>query len=289
MTGALALGYHEISAVRRTVGAFPVELLPGAAYAAHDASDLATLGIALERQRGVHAIASDRRTDFDAWAGTASFTPPGVDVYSESDAGGEYLVVRWRPAAGDRPLPSLRSQHIGQSALLERAFRMRAALLAADAGGDDATLDGHLQELLSHSGHLCAPPGEQGQLQRKRLHARYAEVLQCIEDGLPTGGQALSLAALASRADETPLRFLRGFHQATGMTPHAYIIERRLQFARRLMRDPRCTLAAVAADAGYASQSHMGRHFSERLGMSPGRYRAGMKSDCCPAAHPRQP
>ena len=272
MAGAVSRVYHGISAVKRTLGPFTVELLPGATYAARDASHLAALGVALERQRGVHAVGSDRRTDFDTWAGTASLTPPGVDVYSESDAGGEYLAVRWAAGVDDAQLPAQRVQRAAQAALLRQAFRVRAAMLASD---DDAQLDAALQPLLAFGAELLAPSDTRDVRQPQ---ARYAPVLQCIDDRLADGADALSLAALAARTGESPLRFLRGFRQATGMTPHAYIAERRLQRARRLLRDPRLPLAAAAVDCGYASQSHMGRAFTQHLGIAPARYRARLHS-----------
>ncbi|WP_296352451.1 helix-turn-helix transcriptional regulator [Ramlibacter sp.] len=257
--------------MKRTLGAFTMELLPGAAYAARDASHLAALGVALERQRGVHAVGSDRRTDFDTWAGTASLTPPGVDVYSASDAGGEYLVVRWAAGADDAQLPPQRVQRAAQAALLKQAFRVRAAMLCTDAQ-DDAPLDAAVQALLSLGADLL--PTERALHDAWHLQARYAPVLQCIEDGLADGVETLSLACLAAHVNESPLRFLRGFRQATGMTPHAYIAERRLQRARQLVRDWHLPLADVAIDCGYASQSHMGHAFAKHLGISPARYRA---------------
>jgi AraC-like DNA-binding protein len=256
--------------MKRASGAFTVELLPAAAYAARDAGHLAALGVALERQRGVHAVGSDRRVAFDTWAGTAALTPPGVDVYSESPAGGEYLVLRWTPQAGDAPLPPVRVQRAGQAALLRQAWRMRAVLLAGRSDDGEA-LDAAVQALLVTGSALLAPQRRAPDV--RALQRRYAPVLQRIEDELHEGAQALSLAALAQQVGESPLRLLRGFSKATGMTPHAYIAERRLQRARQLVRTARLPLAAIAADCGYASQSHMGAAFARHLGLTPGRWR----------------
>ena len=54
---------------------FEVQLLGRTPYSSHDPTRLHSLGIALERQQGVHAIASDRRVDFDTWPGTVACTP----------------------------------------------------------------------------------------------------------------------------------------------------------------------------------------------------------------------
>ncbi|WP_157140512.1 helix-turn-helix domain-containing protein, partial [Achromobacter xylosoxidans] len=64
---------------------------------------------------------------------------------------------------------------------------------------------------------------------------------------------------------------LRAFHRATGMTPHAYQVQRRLLLARHLLRQG-MALADTAAAAGFSDQSHMTRLFSRAYGLSPGRY-----------------
>ncbi len=58
------------------------------------------------------------------------------------------------------------------------------------------------------------------------------------------------------------------------MTPHAYIVETRVQAARASMRRDKAPLAIIAADCGFTHQSHMGVAFRKVLGQTPGRYRA---------------
>lgn len=85
-------------------GALDLQLLPRVAYSARDPLQWQSLGLSLERQQGVHAIGSDRREDFDSWPGTLALTPAGVEVFSESPQGGEYLLLRW--LADPRPWAS---------------------------------------------------------------------------------------------------------------------------------------------------------------------------------------
>lgn len=82
---------------------------------------------------------------------------------------------------------------------------------------------------------------------------------------------ALSLADLAGASGLSRFQVLRAFHRATGMTPHAYQLQRRLLLARSLLRQG-MALADTAAAAGFADQSHMTRLFSRAYGVSPGRY-----------------
>jgi AraC-like DNA-binding protein len=88
-------------------------------------------------------------------------------------------------------------------------------------------------------------------------------------DDAPTS--QLTLAALANEAGLSRYQFLRGFTRATGLTPHAYLIQRRIHHARQLIgRGVR--LAEVAADSGFSDQSHMTRLFVRCFGLSPGAY-----------------
>jgi AraC-like DNA-binding protein len=88
-------------------------------------------------------------------------------------------------------------------------------------------------------------------------------------DDAPT--QPLTLADLAAAAGLSRFQVLRGFVRETGMTPHAYQMQRRVDLAMRLIRRG-LRLADVAADSGFADQSHMTRAFSARYGVTPGIY-----------------
>lgn len=79
----------------------------------------------------------------------------------------------------------------------------------------------------------------------------------------------LSLRELATLAGVSQYHFARLFRRSVGVSPHAYVIEQRLQEAARLLRDERLTLAEVAASVGFADQSHLSRHYRRRFGVSP--------------------
>jgi len=87
----------------------------------------------------------------------------------------------------------------------------------------------------------------------------------------------LSLADLANTAGLSRFQTVRHFTRATGLTPHAYIIQRRLDLARRLIATG-TALAEVAATAGFADQSHLNRHFIRAYGLSPGRFKRAVSS-----------
>ena len=70
----------------------------------------------------------------------------------------------------------------------------------------------------------------------------------------------------------SPFHFARQFKEATGHPPHDYLVRLRVDRARELIlrhgRD--WTMATVAAESGFADQSHLARHFKRVLGVTPG-------------------
>lgn len=244
-----------------------VQLLGRAAYSSHDPTRLHSLGIALERQQGVHAIGSDRRVDFDTWPGTLARTPPGVDVFSESATGGEYLVVRctdahwaqWLDDGLQQPL-TRRIVKPGQRAALRIAHHLRQLLLCTEK--DTLALE---QAALCFMAQQCALPSPRVET----LRSVYRPVLDRIAADF---GQPLGIAQLAQTVQRTPLRILREFTELLGMTPHAYIVETRVQAARDRMQVDGDSLACIAHDCGFSHQSHMGTAFRKHLGVTPGQY-----------------
>jgi AraC-like DNA-binding protein len=79
------------------------------------------------------------------------------------------------------------------------------------------------------------------------------------------------LGELAALAGLSRYQTLRGFARLTGLTPHAYVLQRRLDAARAHIRDG-AALADAAIAAGFADQSHMHRIFVARHGFTPGAY-----------------
>ena len=82
----------------------------------------------------------------------------------------------------------------------------------------------------------------------------------------------LSLQAMADMAGVSRFHLLRGFARATGATPHAYILQRRVRLARQFIVAGQ-DLTEVSARAGFADQSHMTRAFVRQFGVTPARYR----------------
>jgi len=70
-------------------------------------------------------------------------------------------------------------------------------------------------------------------------------------------------------------QLLRGFSREIGITPHAYLVQRRVLRAKQFLADGQ-TPAEAATRAGFADQSHMTRAFVRQLGITPARYQAAI-------------
>lgn len=82
-----------------------------------------------------------------------------------------------------------------------------------------------------------------------------------------------SLGALAELAGMSRFQFSRAFSRATGVTPHAYVLQRRVRRVRTLIARG-ASLAEAALSAGFADQSHMTRALSRQYGFTPGAFAA---------------
>ena len=102
---------------------------------------------------------------------------------------------------------------------------------------------------------------------------RLKRVREYIETHL---NDRLTLADLAGVACLSPYHFSRSFKQAVGVSPQRYVIRRRLERAKTLMRRTNKPLAEIAYRVGFSDQSHLTSIFRRETGLTPGRYRAAL-------------
>lgn len=152
--------------------------------------------------------------------------------------------------------PTIRDTRI--AGLFRRLFQ---TMTYSDAGQDGLEAD---ETILLFLGGLLQPRPEE----QHSVPAGIASARALIDDD-PVS--PLTLTALAREAGLSRYQFLRSFARVTGLTPHAYLMQRRIHRARQLIgRGMR--LAEVAADSGFSDQSHMTRLFVRSFGMAPGTY-----------------
>ncbi|WP_085725138.1 AraC family transcriptional regulator [Pseudomonas sp. R37(2017)] len=84
--------------------------------------------------------------------------------------------------------------------------------------------------------------------------------------------QTLRLEDICEAAQLSASYLIRAFKQHYGMTPHAFLVNRRIQFAQDQLRSGKL-IADVALEAGFADQAHFQRAFKQHLAATPGQYR----------------
>ncbi|HEY8881751.1 MAG TPA: AraC family transcriptional regulator [Roseateles sp.] len=217
-------------------------------------------------ERGAQKSASGRGM-VEAGAGDMITVNPGeVHDGKPFDANGR----RWRMLY----LDPARVLDAAQDVLPGPAFEFTAPVIR------DAELTARFQTLVDAATRGGALRSEAALL---ALIARLLRPLSCERPALVTGVAAAreridddpastpTLAAMATDAGLSRYQFLRAFTRLTGLPPHAYLLQRRVQHARRLVRGG-MGLADAAAASGFADQSHMTRCFVCSLGLTPGAY-----------------
>jgi AraC-like DNA-binding protein len=149
-----------------------------------------------------------------------------------------------------------------EAAPLGTAWRLAAELRARD-GAWALAAEGHCLELVAGLVRGSARQRNGGgpwlEPTRERLH-----------DAL---GTRLTLAELAADAGVHPVHLARSFRQRYGVSVGEYVRRLRLDWAAAQLTTTETPLAAIAADAGFADQSHFTRAFRRHTGLTPGRYR----------------
>lgn len=105
--------------------------------------------------------------------------------------------------------------------------------------------------------------------------ARVTRAVQALRDD---PARPWTLADLSQLVGLSRFHFLRSFAAAVGLTPHAFQVQARLHLARRMILAGH-PIAAAAAEAGFADQSHLTRLFGRSYGMTPGGYARNFVQD----------
>ena len=207
--------------------------------------------------------------------GTLSFCPPDVTLRSVTPTA-RFILVVWDTDLYSALLPELGAngtqfEHLLQ--LHDSLLGQIATTLAQEIEGGFA--DRILAESLGTAlcirlarrfvGHLPLPTSKGLSPQRLQRVREYVEAH--LDDDL-------SLIVLAGVACLSPYHFSRSFKLAVGVGPQGYVIERRVERAKTLMRRTRQPLASIALEAGFTDQSHLTQVFRRATGVTPGQFRA---------------
>jgi len=100
------------------------------------------------------------------------------------------------------------------------------------------------------------------------------DVLSFIDENLTSD---LSVPALAARAQISTRQLARAFLIETKLAPRAYVEQRRVNAAARMLEREPIALNQIALRCGFAAARTLARAFKRSFGISPGRYRAGAR------------
>jgi AraC family transcriptional regulator len=100
----------------------------------------------------------------------------------------------------------------------------------------------------------------------------FVPVIEYIEASLE---QPIELEELAQIAGMSRFHFCRLFKAAIGVTPHQFVIRRRVERAKQLLGKSGLSIAEVAVACGFANQDHLTRYFKREMRVTPGVFRRG--------------
>ena len=244
----------------------------GHAYDAHDHDDM-LVGFT---EQGVQQFQC-RRSLHTSVPGRAILIEPGAmhDGHAPEAGGFTYGMLYLPQAWVERAARRLNLSGMGG---VEAAFghtlvddptlvdTIRQAFLAIHGNEGRLARDQTLDRLLTRlGGELRGPIALESGVVPPAI-ARVRDLLHAQMDG------NIGLDELASVAGIDRFRLTRLFQRAFGTSPHAYLVRLRLRAARRLLAIGR-TPAQVAADVGFADQSHLGRWFRRAYRITPAAYR----------------
>jgi transcriptional regulator GlxA family with amidase domain len=87
----------------------------------------------------------------------------------------------------------------------------------------------------------------------------------------------ISLVELANECRLSRSHFARAFKKTTGQSPHVWLMQRRVQNAKRLLTESESAISDIALACGFSDQSHLTKVFSKLTGAPPGAWRRAVK------------
>lgn len=224
------------------------------------------------------------RMTYGHWrAGTVGFLPSGesVKISSVADISQHFLLI------DDTLIREICEDHIDYSALdfhpanltqhpaAAIARAARESILGENiqdwpllAESLSVSLAASVVKAVSPGANMLNGPQYGLSLDRKR------RVLSYIIEHM---AKDISLGDLSSVAAMSRFHFARTFKATFGVTPMQAVMRARAATAKKLIRSTSRTLAEIALDCGYHSQSHMTTHFKKTYGLTPGAYRLVLK------------
>jgi AraC family transcriptional regulator len=97
--------------------------------------------------------------------------------------------------------------------------------------------------------------------------------LRTIKELVNAKMEELTLFEMAQSVELSPAHFSRMFRKSTGETPHQFVLRRKIERAKEMLRAPETRILDVAVACGFKTQQHFARVFRHVCGISPREYR----------------
>jgi AraC family transcriptional regulator len=211
--------------------------------------------------------------------GSVSFTGPGVMPSYRFTGDIEFVVIEVAPkfivwAADEltakRPIEIAPSFAVKEERVRHILLTMYHELLN---GFQSGRLFGELIGLSFATalltGHSTVPV-RNGQYKGGLPQYKLRQVAEYIDVNLAS---ALSLSEMADQLDMGPCHFARAFKESVGVSPHQYVLRRRIERALQLLKGAHPSLAEMSRELGFSSHGHFTTVFHRFVGVSPSSYR----------------
>jgi AraC family transcriptional regulator len=156
--------------------------------------------------------------------------------------------------------------------LITSRLLMSAADVLEGSAALDALFRQQLTDLLA-TRLLSAHAGTPARFQPVIGGLSPAALLRSVERLRSDSDSDVSLGALAADAGLSRFHFCRAFKESTGLSPHAWLRQHRLEQAMNMLRDSEVSVVSVAAALGYASQTAFAAAFRKLTGETPSDWR----------------
>ena len=156
--------------------------------------------------------------------------------------------------------------------MLEQLAISLAAALRDGTSEDGLYIDTLAQMMAVHLARNHSSQSREPRLQISQTISgnKMRRVIEYIEENLDSD---LSLEAMAAEVNLSPIYLARAFKAAVGQSPHQYVLARRVERAKELLRNTEMNVVDVALSSGFSSQSHLSYWFQRYVGVSPAAYR----------------
>ena len=158
-------------------------------------------------------------------------------------------------------------------ALIEDLARRLVGELKSDAFGGRLYVDTLATELVVHLLRHYSTASQLGNGSSSALpRYKLQRVTDYINDNLR---EDLTLQRLAAILSMSPYHFAHAFRQTTGLAPHRFVITRRIDLAKHLLRTTDLSITEIAHQVGYSNQSNFSAVFHRFAGQAPRQFRNG--------------